>query len=164
MITEIRRGMNVKRFHTTVRLQEETIGHHSANVAAIILRLDPLCSRDLLVAALMHDIAEAYTGDVPAPFKWDYPDIAKGLKEGERSYVRDQYIPNPTLTDAEALLLKLADMLDLVLSSIEEWRKGNAYARVLTNNGIGYLRDMDNYALYEDAINAMIEEVKNEGK
>ena len=124
MITEIRNGYNVKRFHTTPRNQQETNGHHSANVCAIILRLDPDCSKDLLVAALMHDVPEAYTGDVPAPFKWDTPSIKAALSGGEFDYIRDNRIPNPKLTAEEVKLLKLADMMDLIFSSLEEMGRG----------------------------------------
>jgi len=143
MITELRGGFNVKRFHTTHRTQEETVGHHSANVAAILLRLDPKCSRDLLVVALMHDIPEVYTGDVPAPFKWDNPDIKQGLDWGEQDYIDDNEIPDPKITPREQKLLKLADMLDLVLSSLEEMGRGNMYAKQLVQNGQEYIAGMD---------------------
>ena len=143
MINEIRSGMNVKRFHTTYRAQEETVGHHSANVAAILLRLAPDCSRNVLVAALVHDVPEVYTGDVPAPFKWDHDLIAEGLKEGEQAYAEANGIPMPELTAEERKLLKLADMMDLILSSIEDWGRGNQSARQLVDNGGQYLTGMD---------------------
>jgi len=142
MITEIRNGYNVKRFHTTPRNQQETNGHHSANVCAILIRLDPACSKDLLVAALMHDVAEAYTGDVPAPFKWDTPEAKEALRMGEYYYEEKYNIPDPELSFMEHSLLKLADMMDLVLSSLEEMGRGNQYAKELVENGQRYIEEM----------------------
>lgn len=161
MISELRAGNNVKRFHTTHRTQEETVGHHSANVCAILLRLVPDCSREMLVAALMHDIPESYTGDVPAPFKWDHPDIAKGLKEGELAYISANEIPHPHLTEFEKDMLKVADMVDLVLSSLEEMGRGNQYARELVSNGQQYLIDMELEQDVFETIGVMVGEVKD---
>ena len=160
MITEIRSGMNVKRFHTTHRTQEETVGHHSANVCAMLLRLDPEVSRDLLVAALMHDVPEVYTGDVPAPFKWENPDVKHGLKGGELSYLEVNNIPSPMLNKAEQTMLKVADMLDLILSSLEEMGRGNVYARELVQNGAAYLEGMTLPQELYDKCNEMVMEVK----
>jgi len=160
MITEIRGGMNVKRFHTTNRAQEETVGHHSANVCAILLRLHPTCSRDLLVAALMHDVAEVYTGDVPAPFKWENAIAKQALDIGEDTYISKHDIPNPVLDANDETLLKVADMMDLILSSLEELGRGNMYAKQLVTNGSMYIADME---LSEDLMmkcNVMVAEVK----
>ena len=162
MITEIRNGLNVKRFHTTHRTQEETVGHHSCNVAAILLRLDPLCSRDLLVAALMHDVAEVYTGDVPAPFKWDNPHVKQGLDDGEDDYVMEHSIPDPEISVEGMQLLKFADMLDLVLSSLEEMGRGNSYAKQLVENGANYLSEMPLWEEYGELADTMVREVKDQ--
>lgn len=162
MIAEIRNGNNVKRFHTTPRIQEETNGHHSANVAAILLRIEPNCSRQLLISALMHDVPEAYTGDVPAPFKWENPHIKSGLDKGEQDYTLRHHIPNPELNIEERQLLKLADMLDLVFSSLEELGRGNRYAEQLVANGENYLKNGPNWAKYGMVIIQMMREVREQ--
>jgi 5'-deoxynucleotidase YfbR-like HD superfamily hydrolase len=166
MIKEIRSGFNVRRFHTTHRIQEETVGHHSANVCAILLRLQPDVSRSLLVAALFHDVAEVYTGDVPAPFKWDNPHMAEGLKQGELDYFKRHKIPAPTeweeMHDEDLALLKLADMLELVLSSMEEINRGNLYAAELVANGQDYIEAMDIYPEYKDKVEDMVWEVRRQ--
>lgn len=136
MISEIRKGFNVKRFHTLPRIQEETVGHHSANVQAIILRLDPECRRELLLAALFHDVGEYYTGDVPYPFKVENEKVKEGLKAGEDHYRFVNAIPNfeIDLSEDEYKLLKLADMLDCALSGIEDKMRGNqCMSRVIVN-------------------------------
>lgn len=160
MITEIRNGHNVKRFHTTERIREETVGHHSAGVASIILRLDPECSKDILVAALMHDVPEAYTGDVPATAKWDHDGLADCLAEMEIAYINGVNIPDVALTVEEMYLLKLADMLDLVLSSLEEMGRGNQYARQLVENGQKAIESMDVSDEIMNQVGLMVMEVK----
>lgn len=159
MINEIRMGMAVKRFHTTHRTQAETVGHHSANVCAILLRLEPLVSKELLVRALMHDVPEYYTGDVPAPFKWDNAEAKSALNTGELRYIRANDIPSPEIDIYELALLKLADMLDLVLSSLEEVNRGNAYAIKLVENGKRYLENLPAYEKYSVKVKKMMEEV-----
>lgn len=143
MIVDIRRGYNVKRFHTTHRTQEETVGHHSANVASLLLAIDPDISRACLVAALMHDVPEGYTGDVPAPVKWAHPELAAELNAAEMAHTEDVGLPTPHLSPYELRMLKLADMLDLVLSSIEERGRGNLYANELIRNGKKYISEMN---------------------
>jgi len=108
----------------------------------------------------MHDIPEQYTGDVPAPFKWDHPDIKSGLAEGEQAYMAKHDIPYPELTLAEAKLLKVADMVDLVLSSMEEWGRGNESARDLIDNGAAHLAGMDLSEDLKAVIHGMVTEVK----
>lgn len=143
MIKELRRGTAVKRFHAAYRLQEETVGHHSCNVALLLLRLWPGCRGELIVAALTHDIAECYTGDVPAPFKWDNPDIAKGLKEGEEEWLQANKVPVPELTPYEKIMLKAADLADLAMSSMEEVNRGNLYAKPIVDRCREKILEMD---------------------
>ena len=59
-------GSEVKRFHTLTTHQLETVGHHSHGVACLTLMLNPDASRELIIAALFHDLAEQHTGDVDA--------------------------------------------------------------------------------------------------
>ena len=58
-------GSEVKRYHTVTTLVSETVGHHSHGVAMMCLMFDPMASRQLLMAALFHDLAEHQTGDIP---------------------------------------------------------------------------------------------------
>lgn len=109
----------------------------------------------------MHDVPEVYTGDIPAPFKWDHPSVAEGLHEAECAF-EEQYLGDllPVINSNERRLLKVADMLDLVLSSLEEVGRGNKYAKQLVHNGQRYLVDM---GLPKDLMakcEAMVVEVK----
>lgn len=63
------RGGYTTRYHTERTLREDTVGHHSFNVAAIVMYVRPDASAALLRAALLHDVAEHVLGDIPAPVK-----------------------------------------------------------------------------------------------
>lgn len=162
MIHKWRRGNEVKRFHTVKRLREETVGHHSANVCGILLALDKHCSRDLLVAALTHDLAEQHTGDVPAPAKWESDNLRNTLRHVEVNWLVEHVEPHLTGGTSlwEEAMLKLADMTDLVLSCIEEKRMGNAYAVPLINRGMEYIRDLQVNEEYKQKALQMIQEAE----
>ena len=143
MPKKIREGNAVKRFHTSPRIVPEIVGHHSANVCAILLRLDPQCRKELLVAALMHDIPEALTGDIPYPLKQKYPAIRAYIEEAEDDFYNDYDLVDCPITLHESILLKLADMVDLILSCFEEYNMGNFYVTRMIDNGTNYLEKMD---------------------
>ncbi len=138
------------------------MGHHSASVCAILLRLDPSVSRELLVTALMHDVAEVYTGDIPYPFKRDNDRARDYIVEAEEEWMNEHDIPDPEISPEEYQLLRLADMVDLVLSSLEEVGKGNVYAKQLVVNGEIFLKTMDIWPKYEEAVTHMIYEVREQ--
>jgi 5'-deoxynucleotidase YfbR-like HD superfamily hydrolase len=108
----------------------------------------------------MHDVAEVYTGDVPAPFKWDNPHVAAGLKVGEAKYAEEHNLFQHPLTPEEEQLLKVADMLDLVLSSLEELGRGNLSAKQLVINGSSYIADMELSGSLMLKCDEMVREVK----
>lgn len=138
MIRMMRNGNRVKRYHTVDTLVPETVGHHSANVAHIVLAISPGCRKELLIAALDHDIVEQYTGDIPATLKWHSPKLAKMLK-----VIEGDFFP-PTseqLTARERCILKQADMLDLCFKCVEEYQLGNKTILPLARRGFQFLRD-----------------------
>jgi len=139
-----REANKVLRFHGSPRHQQETIGHHSANVCAILMWLEPDCRKELLVFALMHDWPEVYTGDIPYPAKSDSEQLKMATLELEEHFWVERLglIP-PELTEAEMYLLKLADMLDLVLSAQDELHMGNLYMDQMVHAGMNYIADMD---------------------
>ena len=162
MITEIRNGYNVKRYHATYRHQEETNGHHSANVCAIMLRLDPTCSRAVLIRGLMHDVPEAATGDIPYQFKKRSPEVRDACEQAEHWYESRYSLPVEPLNVAEMKLFKAADMVDVALSAAEEWGRGNGSARQILRNAGEALDAMELPHNMMAKIDAMVQEVKKQ--
>jgi 5'-deoxynucleotidase YfbR-like HD superfamily hydrolase len=125
----ITRGGAVKRYHTVQTLQQESVATHSYLVAWCVTMLSAQTPRaELLLAALQHDIAEAVTGDLPAPSK-------RELK------IRDQFAAyesavlqhyrhgdfDADLTDDERRVLKLADVCAGILFCVQERTMGNLF-------------------------------------
>lgn len=149
LIKMIRNGNKVKRYHTVDTLVPETVGHHSANVAHLVMSLEPRCGKDLIVAALCHDLAEQYTGDIPATAKWASAKLAAVVKEVESSYMG---LLQVELTDYEKCVLKQADMLDLCFKCYEEFRLGNKEVVPIIRRGIQFLREGRSNPLVEYVI------------
>ncbi len=122
-------GSEVVRYHTITTLQRETVGHHSHGVAMLALVLEPLASRQLLMAALFHDLAEHKTGDIPSPAKREFG-IGQKVEELEFRLMRESGIIMPELSPHEARVLKLADVAQGALFCLREARLGNS--RILT--------------------------------
>jgi len=152
-ILQIRKGGDVKRFHTVTMHREHLVASHSWGVATLILHIYPTASRDLIVAALYHDVPEYATGDMPATTKWANPALAVAL-----SQVEDQVVDilglRVDLCDEEAYVLKFADMADLVLACIQEHRMGNREAHQIVNRGLDYLT---NYVVKHPIDNGCVE-------
>lgn len=124
------RGGNTLRYHTMQTLKTDTVGHHSFNVACLIMYLRPECRAELLKAALLHDTAEALVGDMPAPAKRmlpDYPHASFREVFGviEEKAMTAAGIELPGLTPEEGWVLSFADAVDGMRYGIQERRLGN---------------------------------------
>ena len=74
------RGGAIKRYHTLETIGEQSVASHSWGVAMILQYLEPNVSKEAILRALTHDVAELFTGDIPAPVKWANPDLVEVLK------------------------------------------------------------------------------------
>lgn len=107
----------VKRYHTCdVPAQE--LGQHSWGVAMIVHAIYPNHNPPgyLLMDALTHDLAESFTGDVPAPAKWASIKLSEALEEMEARFNHTYNIgPVGGLNPKEVAILRWADTFELVL-------------------------------------------------
>lgn len=140
----IRDAFSVRRFHTVHPLLiPETVGHHTANVIATLFFLyDGKPPIDVIWAALMHDVAEVVTGDVPAPAKWAFPMLDKALNEAESIVRTDHGLAQKGLTEEDTYLIKFADMFDLCMHALDELSAGNATFDIILGRGLYYLRKL----------------------
>lgn len=135
----IRCGGSVKRYHTRFTIGEQTVAAHSWGVAAILLDIcEP--SVDLLRAALLHDVAEHVIGDTPANAKWASPDLKDALKDAEHAVEQEYKLAVP-LNEEDALMLSIADMLELMWYCLEQRRIGNTTLDDVWSNGLMALSD-----------------------
>lgn len=104
---------DVVRYHANSGIPVQPMSEHQWGVAVIMLRLFPNCSKDLLVAALLHDAAEKETGDIPATAKWDNPELKNILSKIEERFNKIHSIDGfLDLTPEEEKILKICDYLE----------------------------------------------------
>lgn len=143
-------GGYTERFHTVPTLRIDTVGHHSYNVACLLMLLRPDSPAYMLRAALKHDAAEHVVGDMPAPTKRllpDYHTVRLSDVEEVISF-RDAFsqleedtakqygvkLEQDELNEEEAWLLKLCDALDGFRFCVQERTMGNRHHK-LTDAG-----------------------------
>lgn len=114
----------VKRWHMIDTTRQQTLAEHSANVALLAMTIVLTCpiaffDKAPLVAAasLVHDIPEAFTGDIPTHTKT----YLRGLEELEESVTHPAFVPYlkgkpgqlaPLILPCSRLLIKLCDLAD----------------------------------------------------
>lgn len=123
------------RFNQRLRIHSENVAEHSEFVALfcteILSKLDlpPEMERDVMILAVMHDIPEIYTSDVPYPVKCAYPEIETVLREAEKDYIVKNYkkfsdiLLNPHLL--VKAIMKLADVYSVLQYCLIEQQLGN---------------------------------------
>ena len=138
----LREAFMVKRYHTVGHVaHEETVGHHTCNVMAILFYLfDDHPPLYLVRHALHHDAAELVTGDIPATAKWRFPDLAKAAEAAEREVSEAASLENTQLESLHRDILKYADIMDLCFKSVEEIASGNLPFSNILSNGVTYAR------------------------
>jgi 5'-deoxynucleotidase YfbR-like HD superfamily hydrolase len=126
----------VRRYHTHVANPQQNLAEHQWGVAAILLRINPRCSRTLLIHALTHDVGEVRVGDLPAPVKWNNPDIAEAHNDLENDELQQALgWQDDGLTQEEQDWLKAADLLELVTFAHYEMERGNRLMQDVLRNG-----------------------------
>lgn len=161
-------GFAVRRFHTVPTVHNvETVGHHTAEVIAIIFALyDDTPPVALVRQALYHDAAEAITGDVPATAKWDFPKIKEALDEAEVE-IEMAAGGSYALDEGEWAVLKFADMFSLVVKATDELRTNNRYFATVYVNGKEYCEkllanELVNFLPAHDLFNSYMKEIRDE--
>jgi len=135
-------GSEVTRYHTVRTLTEETVGHHSHMVAmlCILLTEEGFPSSELLMGALVHDLAEHQTGDIPSPAKREYG-IGEQVSELEERLLRSACL-DVELSKKEARTLKMADLAQGALFCVRELQLGNRLASVVYDRYMSYAESL----------------------
>lgn len=124
----IRQGGQIRRYHTERMITHQTNAAHQWGVAMLMLHCFPdLTTHTLMLAALMHDVAEGYVGDMPAYAKWRVPALRDGLIKAE-SEVEDKLGITISLSSQETGVLWYCDYLEAAFFCMEEICLGNRNA------------------------------------
>lgn len=163
VIKTFRSGSSVRRWHTRRVHREETVGEHTANVLALVFALSVTNpSAALIAATLQHDIAEQWTGDVPATAKWDSPELKTALDELEDRKLMEHCMSplSVQLTKKEKLVLKWADMLDLCYYCAGELDMGNSTMKEVFDRGIDFLKTLEPHPIGLQLVEALLKDRK----
>ena len=142
----ISEGGAVQRFHTRPGIRPDTDAAHSHGVAilcSLLMGTDALgrttARADLLMAALTHDLAEQFVGDVSAPAKRRLG-LAQQLQSIEQDQLRVYGLDYAQhLTPAELRLLNAADYMDGLLYCCRELALGNRNMMLVWRKYCGYV-------------------------
>ncbi len=141
-VTMLREASNVRRCHTLPHHGEYTVGKHSYDAAMLLMVLHPTASVQLLQAVLVHDCGERWTGDTPAPAKWEDGELGKRLQQLENRCLSKLGL-TIQLTTLERKWLAAVDILELLLWCKDQIALGNVNASVVVGNIASYLDKMD---------------------
>ncbi len=115
----------VKRWHAFPIIGEQNVADHSWGVALIVMEVaEDHLSVNLMRAAITHDSAEFYTGDMPYQTKKRWPQLAVALEICEQDVERVHNI-DWVLTGEQREILKWADMFELLLFADYQADLGN---------------------------------------
>lgn len=129
-------GGETERYHTVRTLYKETVGQHSFEVALYCYLMVEKPSVNLILAALMHDLAEHQTGDAPSNAKRKY-NLRSQYKAIEAGIMQDIGLVVP-LTEAEERILKVADYIQGMSFCVREMQMGNRKMKVIFDRYSSY--------------------------
>lgn len=113
-VSSVIRAMGVERYHTVPEIPRQNLGEHSAKVAMILITLFPSARSQVTQAALIHDLGEIVTGDIPYTTKALLPKQAmNSIDVLEKSFLYDFVGINIEITAAEKAMVKFCDYLEL---------------------------------------------------
>ena len=120
---QLRAGL-VTRYHTMHHIHDQNVAAHSWGAAMMALYCWP--DRPQIVqACLLHDIAEQFTGDMPAPTKWAAPEINEALERLEAEVEHRIGVDMPDLSPPDLNRFKVCDYAELSHWCLNERRLGN---------------------------------------
>ena len=128
MILQVRAGGATQRCHTIRHHGSYSVAEHSWGVAMLLLQLYPHDFRRLVQFALVHDVPEGLTGDIPSTAK-------NGDESLDDAILKHFGLPLLSwMGDRERAILKSCDLLDLFLWAREQMYMGNDFALEITKN------------------------------
>ena len=143
-----RRLSNIIRFNTVARNNKESVAEHSFFVSFYAMFLSDLIEgidkEKVIKLALIHDLEESISGDIPHNVKDKYPDlnlaiekmnleIVKEIFQDEKEYI-ELWKETRRVDSKEAALMKLCDIISVLLYAEDEIKQGNTFMIPIREN------------------------------
>lgn len=145
-----------RRYHTRPVIQGDTVAEHSYNATWLVSILaGDNVKANLLMAALTHDMAEHIMGDIPAPTKRAFADLAAFAVQEDA--LLEEYGFAYALTPSQKRLLKLADIYASVLTCIKERALGSRYLDDICLKFLGYAQELNPTGTEREVYDVLVE-------
>lgn len=135
-IRAVLEGGKTERTHTTPHHGSYSVAEHSWGVVTLLAILHPNPSRDLILAGLWHDVHERWTGDIPAPAKWCLGKVVVDELKRFENAIESSLEINFDLSTEDLKWLKVCDMLEFWLWSVDQIALGNQNANEGRKNAV----------------------------
>jgi 5'-deoxynucleotidase YfbR-like HD superfamily hydrolase len=150
------RGGMTRRFHTFPAHIGDTVGEHSYLTACLTYLMGGEAIKGrVIMAALTHDMAEHIMGDIPAPTKRAFSDIAD-FGVHEESLLDDNGWGFP-LSKPEKRLVKLADIYASILTCVKEAATGNKFLTPVMLKFIDYALELNPTHIEREVLDRIME-------
>ena len=136
-----RRLSTIYRFCTVPKIRSESVAEHSYYTAYYTMliadRIEGIDKEKAIRMALLHDVEEVKSGDVPHTTKEEYPEFDESLEKMNATIINDvlendeKYIniwkEQRNGSSEESKIVMLADVISVLIYSKEEKNMGNQY-------------------------------------
>lgn len=124
---------HIKRWGICPLIKEQSVAEHSYYVTMYALQITKILFPNederkmrIVEKALVHDISEIWTGDIPTPLGANF-EVKKAKKaKAYELYSKHSYAPYAN-DDIDTLIIKIADYMEALHKCVEEKRLGNTY-------------------------------------
>lgn len=165
----------LNRYNNRDRITQENIAEHSFYVAFAVMKLSEMfeikreTKLKALQMAILHDIPEIYTSDIPYPIKQKSPVLKKELEKLELEFMSEAYpqffklFTDFTISEDsdEALLVKVADAISVLQYAQKEINLGNKTEEMMEIYTLTNIRINDGIKSLEERFSTKTTETKN---
>lgn len=127
---------NIIRYNVRTKIKEETVSDHTCFVSIFVLKIlsqlkikDEKLFRETITLAILHDLPESKTSDIPWDIKKENPSLKLMMSELEDEYYRlywkDYKDTLDNKSELSMAILKLADVYSVYQYCLNEINLGN---------------------------------------
>lgn len=123
----------VKRYHTWITHQTQSVAEHSWQMARIYRELWGMVPATTAEYIQFHDAGEVYTGDLPFPVKSLHPQIKQFMDDLEVDALKAMGVRNIEISAGEKQRVKLCDLIEMWEFGAQEFTMGNAFSEPIVD-------------------------------